>query len=396
MTDLRERFRALDDLGEPPVDVRSRTIRLEVPPSNRGPSGPGRIGIALLALAIAAAGLGLVARSFRSGPPASSPTPPPVVDETVSLRARVPVADFPNQVAVGFGWVWAGAAVNDGSGVGHLLRIDPRSGDIDARVAVPQLPSWEVGTAGIAVGPDALWIAGGHEVTRVDPATLDVRSFDVPVGAFLADIWADGEGVWVLAFGKQEPPMIVARLDAVTGDVLWRSEVGLRWGQDLFRSGDTLWAFGDSGSNRGSIHPDTLIGLQPADGGLLATTTTQCRPAPGPDGRVWLTKDDQLGLFDPVTRAFQAIDLGESVGLCEASIVPDGGDGLWLLFAIEADPHDVHVTPEGVIDRRVSLQGSAPDLWDGQSKAYDPATDTFWFAQYERFVVGVAIEPSGG
>jgi hypothetical protein len=396
MADLRERLRALDDLGEPPADVRSRAPRLEAPPSKRGSSGPGRVGIALLALAIAAAGLGLVARSFRSGPPASSPTPTAVVEETVSLRARVPVADFPNQVAVGFGWVWAGAAANDGSGAGDLVRIDPRSGDIDGRAAVPQLPSWEIGTAGIAMGPDAVWIAGGHEVTRVDPATLDVRSFDVSVGAFLADIWADGEGVWVLAFGEQEPQMIVARLDPVTGDVLWRSEVGLRWGQDLFRSGDTLWAFGDSGSNRGSIHPDTLIGIEPTEGALLPAPTTRCRPAPASAGRLWLTQGDRLGLFDPATDAFQPVDLGEAVDPCEAHFVPDGAGGLWLLFSRADDPRFVHVTADGILDRRVSLAGQDADLRGGMAEAFDPDTDTFWFAGSERFVVGVAIEPSGG
>ena len=117
---------------------------------------------------------------------------------------------FPSAIAIGFGSLWVADVVAD-----QVLRIDPATGDVDARVDVGTAPT------AIAVGDDAVWVSNFNDATvsRIDPDTDDVSGDPVILGGKPGSL-AFGLGyVWV----TRTKDDTVIRIDTATNE--WTGEV---------------------------------------------------------------------------------------------------------------------------------------------------------------------------
>jgi YVTN family beta-propeller protein len=81
--------------------------------------------------------------------------------------------------ALGSIWVTTAGNYNEDK-PGYLLRIDPRSNKVIAKIRVGAAPN------GIAVSPGAVWVADSQDGTlsKIDPATNRVVSAPLPVGDY--------------------------------------------------------------------------------------------------------------------------------------------------------------------------------------------------------------------
>jgi len=102
-------------------------------------------------------------------------------------RKGVPVGGRPDGIAVGPDAVWV-ANGEDGT----VSRIDPATGDVSGPISVGTGPS------GIAVTPAAVWVANSLDrtVSKIDPATGRVTDV-IGVGDGPSAIVAARNGVWV-------------------------------------------------------------------------------------------------------------------------------------------------------------------------------------------------------
>src|SRR6266545_3071379 len=215
MSDLHERFRSLDNVAFPAgLSPRSGPTRpLETPLS-----GVRRIGIVVLALAIAAVAFGFSVAALRRSHnevPASQGSTPPAASPASPVRAQVT----------------------------NMLRFDGDTGKTADDIPVPGVPTWEVGGGGLSVGDGSVWIAtsatgegtlnspgGGSDalLVRVDTSTDEVVDQVNLGGLHGDDVVVDDTGVWVVIdpFSNTVVDSVslgdYARLDeAPDGTVLW-------------------------------------------------------------------------------------------------------------------------------------------------------------------------------
>lgn len=191
--------------------------------------------------------------------------------ESNEVVARIPVEVGVDQMAVGFGTVWAGGSSQKDRAA--IVRIDPQSNEVVA--TIPGVTHPEVGTDMVS-GGGAVWaIAPGesppesHSLARIDPATNEIVS-TIPMGP-IADI-AVGEGaVWVLkehVEGATVGVKDVARVDPATNRVTGTAALDAHYIR-LAAGAGAVWApgwlhdFADVGTGAGDrpvvvrIDPET-------------------------------------------------------------------------------------------------------------------------------------------
>lgn len=166
------------------------------------------------------------------------------VDDDEARELAVLDDGFPSSVAIGFGSLWVTDVVAD-----RVLRIDPSTGDVLARIDVGTAPT------AVAVGQDAVWVANFNDatVTRIDPVT-DESSGDAVIVGGKPGALAVGFGyVWVTR-SKDDS---VIRIDTTTNE----------WTGEVFSAGDN-----PTGVTVGAGHvwvtntgDDTITRLTPGD-----------------------------------------------------------------------------------------------------------------------------------
>ena len=107
---------------------------------------------------------------------------------TNTVTNTADVSDALDDISVGEGAVWAMNATTDDS----VLRIDPATGQaMGSPVRVGRTPT------AVAAGAGAVWVTSGRDgtVTRIDPATLDLKTIDL--GGAATDVAVGLGGVWV-------------------------------------------------------------------------------------------------------------------------------------------------------------------------------------------------------
>src|SRR2546423_7165389 len=169
MTDLGTRFRSIREAPSPDL---WHEIEQREPRPGKEVVGPLRkLGVVALAFLVASFGIGVVIHALKAGPKVAgssssispapkSPTPPALSPLDPKAVTTVPVSSFPEGIAVGERGVWVVAGNGDGSGRADIARLDPRTGDVVARVPNVPAPGWEFGGGGIATGAGSLWVVG--------------------------------------------------------------------------------------------------------------------------------------------------------------------------------------------------------------------------------------------
>jgi PQQ-like domain len=234
------------------------------------------------------------------------------------VLARIPV-DGRVSLSAGAGALWvlqSGGSYNRMM-LGPLLRIDPATNEVTARIRLRTPADQRVYGLGVVAARDDVWVWGPAHVLRIDPRTNRVTQAITAPGEFtglalsggrpvvttadgrllrlgdeitavplpLADAAvrrSDGERLLVTAHGA------VTAVEAGTGRLAWRKRLGFRVGAPVERdglvwvhgsrfhdSGDRLWVLdAETGAVRGStlLPAFSTTGMALVDGALWITS----------------------------------------------------------------------------------------------------------------------------
>lgn len=390
--------RGFEALGRVPSPELWEGIRQREPrPVPAGPSPGRRLGTVVVAFALAVAGVGFGIRAFRTDTAESSHPAEPTQSLTVDDGEPIPVGDYANAVAVGEGGVWLAVHSLEGE-TSEVVRLDPNTGDIMARMAVSSLPGWEVGGGGMIVADGSLWVAGslGHDevgLSRIDPSTNEVvETIQLGRGS-AADVWVDVSGIWVLAFiggGDTE----VIRLDPSTHEVVARIPLPASWAHQVVASNGSIWVHGTAPGVRGDVYPNTIYQIDPATNELVDSSELPAPDFPlAADARsIWQRTRRGVARVDPAGLGIEA-ELETLTGGCCDFIVSDGIGGVWMLGRVgEGRVSLWHITAEGIVDREGSIEMPANNY--GIAAALDAETMTFWIVQYRDSVMPLVVRPA--
>ncbi len=323
-------------------------------------------------------------------------TPEPTMSSSPdSVEARIThtidVADFPNAIAVGEGGVWVSAPRDDGSFAGDVVRIDPTTGTVVARIPVESLPSWEFGGGGMAVGMGSIWVTGDIDagrnfaegccdtvVQQIDPATNRVVDLINLGNGHNADVWVDETGIWALKFAPDDGSQEVVHIDLITHEVI-------AW----------IWVSGTRPNTHGPIEVNALYRIDPSTDEVVDIIPhSSFLVAVDPDV-IWLQEEGDHGLqrIDAVTgELLKGTDL-QSVGCCIAPFLPDGEGGAWVanLQRQQGESKLVHVDGQGEINAASVIAAQDQEAWHGVAFAFDPGTQTIWVVHYRNSVSRIEI-----
>jgi streptogramin lyase len=306
------------------------------------------------ALAAATVLVGAVAVLYAAR--ALSPSPPAVRPEVVKV---VSIGGQPQDAVLAEGSLW----VSDFEG--RVVRVDPASGRVTARIEVPGNP------AGIAAGDGAIWVAspdlspdGDGMLARIDPRSNRVVE-RVQVGAYVEAIAVGAGGVWLI---DQHRPGL-DRIDPATGERTARVPFA-RAGAMVVGDDTTLWALGDEGTvvtvDGRSLSVDRLRGVvasgyASAEDMMAADSDGAWVVARG-ENKVLRIEAGRVVSQVPVPEAMGPIGLGDGA-VWVASGNPDALRSSYRLSHIDAEADAVTGTLD--LERRLP-------------KAVVPAGDGVW------------------
>jgi hypothetical protein len=337
-------------------------------------------------------------QAFRPGgrptPTGSESAPTPIDASTSTFDTGL---RFLEGAVVADDSVWV-AGSNGDSERGQLVRMDPRTGEVIARIDVP-VPGWEFGGAGITAARGSVWIAAGPTGTdgtvdaggglyRIDPATNSVAD-SVKIGdQYPADLWVDDTGIWVLANAGADH-MTVTRLDPDTYSVLASVRLATSWSQTIAHLGGHVWVFG---TTQGDAPAETLFELDP----MTLALSDEIQPTGG-SGFFMTTSGDRIWFSHQGLRALDASTGEQAAGPLAridefpAALTGDGTGGVWVLDPSGSRPGLWHADAVGEVDRIDAESFGAKVI--GQASAFDPGTDSLWVVHYDGTVTRIDISP---
>jgi len=263
----------------------------------------------------------------------------------------------PQGVATGYGSVWVSQIAT-----GEVLRIDPATGHVTARIGVGHQPTglaigegavWVVNkadatvsridaaanqvVANVKVGKDplkvtvaagAVWVANTADgtVSRIDPATNQARGKPIKVGRGACAVLYHNGIVWVAAFEQDRVLRIDPQTNAIVGNPI---DVG-EGPNDLAVGAGSIWV------NCQGETP-AVFRIDPATGALLATIPSTRYPggiAFGHD-KLWLCdyEDGTIATIDPAHNTIVGEPVHAGISLVFALAAEDG---LWVTDQIGA------------------------------------------------------------
>jgi DNA-binding beta-propeller fold protein YncE len=334
--------RAALGLGPSPVAIRRRRRRIG-----------GRLllaGAVLLTLAVAATVLAVTLGT--EGGLEAAPNSVGVVDPASrELTHAIPVGNTPTEIAASDEWVWV-LNSNDGAGTisrlaaqsrtlastfsvvgtprnlvaafgslwvgtveGRVFRVDPDTDLVDANwmlrnageqtaFDLDQGPGW------LAEGPSAIFAASARTITRIDPATSELRSLDSPAWGPMA--YGFGS-MWVLARGLE-------RLSAATMRRVARVQLPAGY-VDVATGFGSVWIADDESG--------TIVRVDPRRNVIQRTYELGGSPfgvAVGADA-VWAASDDgTVARIDPETDDVAVVQVGGAPRTLDL----EGAGGVWV------------------------------------------------------------------
>lgn len=388
VSDLKRRLHDIEGYEPPDLwkEITSSEPRLRSP--DPGPAR--RPFVVAFAFAIALTGVILVARAFggRESQPISETE---VATADAEVTHTIPLSEFPNAVVVGEGGVWVSARDEDPGG--EIVRLDPTTAEIIARIPVEAPPGWEFGGAGMAASLGSIWVTGGIDaerppgepccdavVQRIDPVTNQVAEvLNLGPGSG-DDIWVDDSGIWLLISAPDQQREQVLRLDLASRGLVARIDVPAMWSQSIFESAGYIWVLGTP-LGGAENNPTTLWGIDPKTNQLARTVPLDQAPwIPGiaSDG-IWVRTDEGVQKIDPSNRETLG-PIPPPPGCCTNPFVDDGVGGVWVAAFIGSVESEGfwHITAEGQIDARGAIEPGSEEAWQGIAYAFDPATQAIW------------------
>ena len=336
--------------------------------------------------------------------PATTEPSPEASEVTATIETVAHLSPFPNAVAIGEGGAWVSGPRNDGSGGGDVVRLDPVTAEVVARIPVSYLPGWVSGGGGLAAGGGSVWVMGSHRVdgeehailSRIDPAMNQVTDeIDLGPGRE-GDVWAADGVVWAVRFTEVPNTLEVVRLDPADGRIEARIPIPGEWSEEIFAFDDSVWVLaltsGTDGAFYGPGSRELLIHIDAATNRYVAEVSCACAPFLAPSGSVF---------YVSTQRGPQRYDAasGEQIGdpldtpASDGGFVPDDEGGLWLYQSDGGEEGRVfeHVDSDGRIVASGFIQSQERQAWVGIARAFDPATDSLWVVHYEDSVSLIRI-----
>lgn len=400
---IDDRFRTLKDVDAPDLweDVVHRRPR-----PDPGPGRGSRYVAAAVALVVAAAGFAVVVRAFMGSeapqrPGREAPAPvDPQVDRTI------PTEGWANAAVAAFGGVWVTEAADDGGFGGSLLRLDPATGDVVARVPVDTIPQWEWSGEGLTVGDGSLWIANAAEtseagsgaaVVRVDPvANRQVEVIDLN-GDFAADVEVGLGAIWVSVFTGEGNELL--RVDPDSHEVVARIPLESSYSRNVLIAGGSVWV------QEYMVQGSTVGGTVVARVDPATNQATGRLNLGGPaklavfDGELWALIDDGFVRIDPETGTAGSEPvrvgedptsggIGEQVSSASGANVAPGAGGLWFIQKEHGDLTLSRFVPRtGEVDASVVLPPKATPI------AMTVTDESIWVVDYDRSLIRIALGP---
>jgi streptogramin lyase len=271
------------------------------------------LNIRLLVMALVCCVLRLAARS-------SSPAEFPKLDASqLPITARIPIGGDPDWLATGFGSVWVAVPKKN-----EIVRINPQTNAIQARIPVDQEPCY-----GIGIGPGRVWVLNckSQTLTRINPRNnkVDLR---VPV-----QIGPEGEGsiavgntgVWFISNEDGHADTLM-QVSPATGHTLRKIKVG--GGSAVVTLGfGSVWV---TSSGEGKVYR-----INPATGRILHTISVAAQPrfTTAAAGSLWVLSqsDGSVARIDPATGSVKAVIKVNVPG--GGGDIAAGGGCIWVAAA---------------------------------------------------------------
>ena len=391
---MREELKALDELE---MDDLWERARARVP-NHQGPEPrPRKRRGPTFAVAIASVVLlGLVVWSLgplgrgTTTPPASSPQP--ALPLQASVTASIEVRSNPSAIAVGANSIWVAAPFTrfpmDNNSV---VRIDPSTNSVAARIAVPQVYG---DVADVVADATSVWVT---TVNRHTDQTLDLTTFQIdpttnelgpPIEGVGGQLAVAGNTLWALETGTDTTPTQIARIDAADGSILSQTPLG-GTGTDIVLGVGSV--FVPILTNGASVHE--IAQIDASSGEVVRTISL-----PGVHGTYEVPVFAGGSLWIPACCTHNTVMLyqvdpssGRTVGEPLS-----GADGLPFGSAFG---NILSMSERGRLDGLDPVAGTLTTLTQSEwpashtSTVYDPSTQAVWVANYKNSVTRIDIKP---
>ncbi len=235
---------------------------------------------------------GLAGACSASTPP---PSPPPSEPHTAFAPLELKVLGGPDWLVTTAGSLWVKR--DDG----HVNRIDPASGDVQAEI-VSRVTSAD-GCNGLGTSAGAVWTCSGPDLVRIDPETNEVTD-TIPIGKVFSQgrLVEATDRIWVLS-GNGDKLVGVTTADNSPGDPVALPVACA----DLAVADDVIYA--------ACPDADTVLRVDPAAGSVTAKVTVpDAAQISATSGAVWVAGGDGLVRLDPSSLATKLTVPGMATG----------------------------------------------------------------------------------
>jgi streptogramin lyase len=259
------------------------------------------------------------------------------IDGTTGETTRVEISrpgeaidGVPITLAADDSAVWASDNVAN-----ELVRIDPVTFEVVARIPLGDLTQFPAWIEAMAVGEGAVWVILNDQevVVRIDPASNTVAAIIDAPGA--KTIVAGLGAVWVQNIWTAE----ILRIDPATNEIVASIPTGENQVNIMSLAiGSSLWVEGTAGS--GVVHQ-----IDPTTNTIVASLSTNVEDQPihlaADDSGVWAVYEipSLIVRFDPVTHATRTLDITRPFG------VVVGGGSVWVTTAAGSPNTIVQIEP---------------------------------------------------